>query len=225
MVASTCMTIYKTVYMCEYFDEEGVERTVLGRLNKEERDGLVFRSKDFASVTLPICLEAIRWLETRAYFDDVRIAHTLNGGEYKVLDTAYFVDGYDFRSRTIYSYHGCAFHRCIPCFPDRYRRTGVGGIPHEVYERTMKRQKRLETLGYQMITAWGHEMKDLPDYQKIYFNPDFYRARLSSEEELIASNCTLKSRPTRESSTPISPVSTHGSIHIAPTPRDTPKSS
>ena len=177
-IASTCMAIYKTVHLREYFEEDGEERTVRGRLTKEEREGLVFQSTDFARVTLPIyggcadtfSLEAIRWLETRAYFDDVRIQHALNGGEYKVPETPYFVDGYDSRSRTIYSYHGCIFHGCTMCFPDRFRTTGIGGVPHVVYERTMKRQKRFESLGYRVITAWGHEMNDLPKDEKIYFD-------------------------------------------------------
>ena len=50
-----------------------------------------------------------------------RIRHVRNGGEQTVrtIVDAYFVDGYDPLSRTIYELHGYIYHGCPTCFPVR----------------------------------------------------------------------------------------------------------
>ena len=69
--------------------------------------------------------EAIEWLE----FEDSkvggmrRIQHVRNStdGEVKVLTPAqaYFVDGFDQETQTVYEFQGCWFHGCKRCFKDK----------------------------------------------------------------------------------------------------------
>ena len=72
-------------------------------------------------------LKALQWLYyqehqipmQRASAD--RIRHVRNGGEQSVrtLVDAYFVDGYDPLTRTVYEFHGCLYYGCPRCYPSR----------------------------------------------------------------------------------------------------------
>ncbi|CAH3194637.1 unnamed protein product [Porites evermanni] len=50
-----------------------------------------------------------------------RIRHVRNGGEQSVrtIANSYFVDGYDPLTRTVYEFHGCLYHGCPRCYPNR----------------------------------------------------------------------------------------------------------
>ena len=48
-------------------------------------------------------------------------ATSVTGGEQSVrtIVDAYFVDGYDPLTRTVYEFHGCLYHGCPRCYPNR----------------------------------------------------------------------------------------------------------
>ena len=70
-------------------------------------------------------LKALQWL----YYQEQqipkqgasadRIRHVRNGGEQSVetIVDAYFVDGYDPLTRTVYEFHGCLYHGCPAAIP------------------------------------------------------------------------------------------------------------
>jgi hypothetical protein len=57
--------------------------------------------------------------------EPIHIKHARNGGEQKVEITkgkakkVVSVDGYDKENNTVYEFHGCFWHGCPKCFPDR----------------------------------------------------------------------------------------------------------
>ena len=88
-------------------------------------------------------IQALQWL---AYQESLlpkegasadRIKHAKNGGEQKVI--GYFVDGFDASSRTVYEFHGCLWHACKRCYPnkrDTKRAIMPDRTPNEVYRAT-----------------------------------------------------------------------------------------
>jgi G:T-mismatch repair DNA endonuclease (very short patch repair protein) len=82
-----------------------------------------------------------------------------NDGEYKISGMR--VDGYDPETDTVYEFHGCFFHGCLTCYPDR-RTFGYGEKPmSEVYEKTIKKDQKIRDLGYTLVTMWECEFKEL----------------------------------------------------------------
>lgn len=55
--------------------------------------------------------QSIAWLNS---FNNKNIKHALNGEEVKICGAK--VDGYNERTRTIYQYFGCFWHRCPQCY-------------------------------------------------------------------------------------------------------------
>ena len=69
------------------------------------------------------------------------IRHANNGGEVRVFTLAqpYTVDGYDEMNKTVYEFHGCLWHGCPKCFPDRqkYSKLSPDRTFQEMYEATI----------------------------------------------------------------------------------------
>ena len=100
--------------------------------------------------------ETIEWLE----FEDSkvggmgRIQHVRNSrdGEVKVLTPAqaYFVDGYDEVTPTVYEFHGCWFHGCKRCLKDKLdvtRNCHPDRTVEQVYEATVRKTQMLRQAG------------------------------------------------------------------------------
>ena len=54
---------------------------------------------------------SIQYLECLSRRDDIRIQHTLNGGEIHLPGTRYKLDSYSYETNTAFKYNGCVFHR------------------------------------------------------------------------------------------------------------------
>ena len=96
-----------------------------------------------------------------------RILHVRNGGEQSVRTavTSYFVDGYDPVTRTIYEFHGCLFHGCRSCYPNRQAKNYA--VPdlsiEELYEATINKRMALLRAAYPVVEIWECQWQKLVD--------------------------------------------------------------
>ena len=96
-----------------------------------------------------------------------RIRHVRNGGEQSVrtLTNIYFVDGYDALTRTVYEFHGCIFHGCPVCYPNRQAKnyTTPERTIEELYQATLNKRMALLRAGYTVVEMWECEWQKLVD--------------------------------------------------------------
>jgi hypothetical protein len=98
---------------------------------------------------------AIKWIESISK----DIQHAENIGEYCIKGTKYKVDGYDEKTNTIYEFHGCFWHGCFKCYPEREEMNPVSKKTFgELYENTIKRIEDLKSLGYDVVEKWNCEI-------------------------------------------------------------------
>ena len=96
-----------------------------------------------------------------------RIRHVRNGGEQSVrtIVDAYFVDGYDPLTRTAYEFHGCLYHGCPRCYPNRQAKHYA--VPdrsvEELYQATLSKRMALLRAGYTIIEMWECEWDRVVD--------------------------------------------------------------
>ena len=105
---------------------------------------------------------SIQWLEWLMKQNGIHITHALNGGEYKIPETNYRVDGYDEISKTVYEYQGCLYHGCRKCFPHERSTTTHPTTQQsleELYTVTKKRENIIKALGYKYVEIWEHEFQ------------------------------------------------------------------
>ena len=118
-------------------------------------------------------LKALQWLYYQEHqipkqgASADRIRHVRNGGEQfvRTLLDAYFVDGYDPLTRTVYEFHGCLYHGCPRCYPSR--RAKHYAVPdrsvEELYQATLSKRMALLRAGYTVIEMWECEWDRLVD--------------------------------------------------------------
>ena len=112
-------------------------------------------------------LKAIQWL----YFQEQlipkqgasadRIKHVRNGGEQSIrtANKLYFVDGYDCSTRTVYEFHGCIYHGCRNCYPNRDIKhyAAPDRTVEELYQATLAKRMALLKEGYKIMELWECE--------------------------------------------------------------------
>ena len=90
-----------------------------------------------------------------------RIKHAGNEGEVTVRTPAksYVVDGFDPLTNTVYEFHGCLWHGCTKCFPDRHLQSiqRADRTFQELYEATTLKEKLLFEHGYNVVIIWECE--------------------------------------------------------------------
>ena len=96
-----------------------------------------------------------------------RIKHVRNGGEQTVrtANKLYFVDGYDALTRTVYEFHGCIFHGCTKCYPNRNIKNfcAPDRTVEELYRATLVKRMALLNAGFTVIELWECEWDQLVD--------------------------------------------------------------
>ena len=85
-----------------YFVEEKLQTQLRDSLSDSERDQLDFMDPHYAPVRQPI----------------LRHARSTDG-EFKLPESRYSFDGYDASTNTVYEFHGCFWHGCPKCHPQR----------------------------------------------------------------------------------------------------------
>ena len=109
----------------------------------------------------PHSLAALEWLTYLNTKPHVHVRHARNGGEHVIRhgDKTYHVDGYDEQTRTIYEFHGCYWHGCPKCYPDRdaERHKMHDQTMRDVYDATRRKEDALFSLGYSVVVMWQCE--------------------------------------------------------------------
>lgn len=105
-----------------------------------------------------VSFKALTWLEHIATTTGIHIQHAANGGEYKIPNTNYRVDGFCKETNTVYEFHGDLFHGNIHKFDQKnhnnpFRKETVG----ELYQLTIAREVDIRNLGYNLVTIWESE--------------------------------------------------------------------
>ena len=89
-----------------------------------------------------------------------RIRHSFNGGEVTVFTPAqaYRVDGFDELTNTVYEFHGCLWHGCPTCYPNRCDKPFSSERTfQECYEATKVKERMLYDHGYSLDIIWECE--------------------------------------------------------------------
>ena len=119
-------------------------------------------------------LKALQWL----YFQEHllpkqgatadRIRHVRNSGEQCIHTSTqmYFVDGYDYVTRTVYEFNGCFFHGCPSCYPNSRNGRNYATPDRtieELYQATLSKRMNMLRAGYNVKEIWEcqweHEVK------------------------------------------------------------------
>lgn len=113
-----------------------------------------------------VALEWLYWEESKIEKEGAsadRIKHVRNGGEQTVLTpaAAYFVDGFDAETNTVYEFHGCLFHGCPKCHPNRDDKhyCSPDRTLEELYQATWNKTCCLRLNGYIVKECWECEWK------------------------------------------------------------------
>lgn len=102
--------------------------------------------------------ESLRWLEKEATRWKIHIHHAMcaHGGEQRIERAP--VDGYDPTTKTVFQYHGCYWHGCPRCYPDRETVIDRNNVaPEARYKATVGSTRVLRQAGY-MIEVWACEV-------------------------------------------------------------------
>ena len=93
--------------------------------------------------------------------DGIFIQHALNDGEYSIPCTRLKADGYCRETNTIYEFYGDEFHgnpvtKKSSDFSKICKKTYK-----ELYKNTLKREVIIRSLGYNLVTIWEYDFKNL----------------------------------------------------------------
>jgi len=104
---------------------------------------------------------SIQWLNTIMIAEDIVIQHAENVGEWVIPNTRITVDGYCKETNTIYEFYGNYWHGNpqlhTPCTYNITLRTTMG----ELFQKTIDREQKIKNLGYNLITIWESDYKQL----------------------------------------------------------------
>ena len=136
-IASACNRVYRTHYL---------QSELLALIPPEG----VFKGRQSA---IALC-----WLECLVRDDpDLRITHYGNAGEQRVCGR--MVDGVG-SDGELYFFHGCFWHSCPSCYPDRESVHPVKAVTHrENYDQTVAFMTQLRTSGRTVIEQWECSFK------------------------------------------------------------------
>jgi hypothetical protein len=94
-----------------------------------------------------------RWLDSVAQKRNIFIHHALNGGEKKYNSLKF--DGFCEETNTVFEFHGCFWHGCPECFPDREYVNPVNKFTMDVlYDKTLEREQKIRDAGFTLEVMW-----------------------------------------------------------------------
>ncbi|KAL9952108.1 hypothetical protein ACROYT_G039315 [Oculina patagonica] len=92
------------------------------------------------------------------------VTHARNGGEavIPVAGKRVHVDGLSTDEKTVYEFHGCFYHGCPTCFPQRDKKHSKldGRSMRDAYESTLDKTASLREAGYEVIEMWECEWNE-----------------------------------------------------------------
>ena len=98
------------------------------------------------------------WLEAMSTLDNTYVQHGGNGGEVRLAGTRMHADGFSAELNKVYEFLGNYYHGNPRKYaPDTVNKTSKRTMG-DLYERTCKRRKLIEDLGYDYEEIWEDEM-------------------------------------------------------------------
>jgi len=109
-----------------------------------------------------VALEWLTWCQQQQAHN---IQHAGNAGEYRIPGTNFHVDGFNVTTNTVYEFHGCFWHGCPRCFPNRHEThlRHYDRTMQDVYETTQQKIQTLRTEGYTVVEMWECDWRSLKD--------------------------------------------------------------
>jgi hypothetical protein len=113
--------------------------------------------------------KAIKWLKEIEENENIEIQTAENGGEQKIKFENFAtkskiyknyvrLDGIDHENLTAYEFHGCIYHGCPKCFPNRNDISPVNKKTHEEnYLRTKEKERIVDECGFNLVVMWECE--------------------------------------------------------------------
>lgn len=98
--------------------------------------------------------KAISWLRYIENTQQISIQHAENGGEFLIPGTRRKADGYCKETNTIYEFNGDYWHGNPNRFSSNEYNTIAKCSYGELYQNTLKREKQIRDLGYNLVTIW-----------------------------------------------------------------------
>ena len=140
-------------------------------------------------------LAALEWLEWQGERLGRPLQHVGSEGEHRNRDgnRTYYVDGFDYVTRTVYELNGCFWHGFQECYPqarDKHHQQVHGRTLEDVYRATLAWQTRLRALGYQ-IRDRNHVGASMDSTQDRFSWNYKYGLELRFESSLKPSWCFL----------------------------------
>lgn len=103
-------------------------------------------------------LEWLEWMRQKNGISNMK--HIGNSPVGEATIGSFRVDGIDLTTQTAYDFHGCYFHGCPKCFPDRQQlNTGLGKTYHAAYEATCDKSLILMMQDWNYVEIWECEWK------------------------------------------------------------------
>jgi hypothetical protein len=113
-----------------------------------------------------IQIDWIKFMEIH-YNTNIQHAFSSDDGEFKIPGTKYKADGYSKELNTIFEFHGDFYHG-NPKFYDKNQYNPVCKQTFgELYNKTLIKENKIKELGYNLITIWEYQWKNLIKYTKI----------------------------------------------------------
>ena len=108
-----------------------------------------------------VALEWLTWCQQPFH----NIEHAGNAGEVRIPGTHFHVDGFDGTTNTVYEFHGCFWHGCPRCYPNRHEAhlRHYDRTMQDVYETTQQRIQQLREQGYTVVEMWECDWRRLKD--------------------------------------------------------------
>jgi hypothetical protein len=101
-------------------------------------------------------MKVISYLNYISSLKDIYIKNAINGGEYRISNTRYFVDGYHEKTNTVYEFHGTVYHG-DPRVCDQKENNYLGFNYSELYRKTIERENEIKELGYNLVVMWEYD--------------------------------------------------------------------
>ena len=114
----------------------------------------------------------IQWLDFVSILNNITIQHAVNNKEHKIENIGK-IDGYYEENNTVYEFHGDFFHGNPMIFnilDNNAINTLTKKSYSELYETTIKRDKKIKELGYNLVIMWEKQWDKINNSIKLLQN-------------------------------------------------------